>query len=133
MEDNSLMQQRKFEILLEMQSKKYEAEISSLKQAISSIAGEINSIKGQVSRMQFAPQQHMQSPQRVLVEQPQQFQQQESPAKKVEIVDCRPKSERKEEFVSSSAKNAEPIRPRFGDYTSQDVSIEKFFYYGNKR
>ena len=121
-----------FEILLEMQSKKYEAEISSLKQAISSIAGEINSIKGQVSRMQFAPQQ-MQSPQRVLIEQPQQFQQQESPVKKVEIVDCRPKSERKEEFVSSSAKNAEPIRPRFGDYTSQDVSIEKFFYYGNKR
>ena len=132
MEDNSLMQQKKFEILLEMQSKKYEAEISSLKQAISAIAGEINSIKGQVSRMQFAPQQ-MQSPQRVLVEQPQQFQQQESPVKKVEIVDCRPKSERKEEFVSSSAKNAEPIRPRFGDYTSQDVSIEKFFYYGNKR
>ena len=132
MEDNSLMQQRKFEILLEMQSKKYEAEINSLKQAISSIAGEINSIKGQVSRMQFAPQQ-MQSPQRVLIEQPQQFQQQESPVKKVEIVDCRPKSERKEEFVSSSAKNAEPIRPRFGDYTSQDVSIEKFFYYGNKR
>jgi len=132
MEDNSLMQQRKFEILLEMQSKKYEAEINSLKQAISSIAGEINSIKGQVSRMQFAPQQ-MQSPQRVLIEQPQQFQQQESPVKKVEIVDCRPQNERKEEFVSSSAKNAEPIRPRFGDYTSQDVSIEKFFYYGNKR
>ena len=132
MEENSLMQQKKFEILLEMQSKKYESEISSLKQAISAIAGEINSIKGQVSRMQFAPQQ-MQSPQRVLVEQPQQFQQQESPVKKVEIVDCRPKSERKEEFVSSSAKNAEPIKPRYGDYTSQDVSIEKFFYYGNKR
>ena len=51
MEDNSLMQQRKFEILLEMQSKKYEAEINSLKQAISSIAEELNSIKSHVSRM----------------------------------------------------------------------------------
>lgn len=133
MDDNSLMQQKKFEILLEMQSKKYEAEISSLKQAISSIAGELNSVKSQVSRMQFTPQQ-MQSPQRVLVEQPHQYPQQEAPAKKADIIDCRPQHERKGEFVSSSsAKIAEPIRPRYGDYKSEDVSIGKFFYYGNKR
>lgn len=103
MEDNSLMQQRKFEILLEMQSKKYEAEINSLKQAISTIAGELSSIKSQVSK------------------------------KKVEIIDCRPDNEKKGDFIGGSSKNAEPIRPRYGDYTSEDVSIDKFFYYGNKR
>ena len=26
-----------------------------------------------------------------------------------------------------------PVKPRFGDYKSDDVPIEKFFYFGNKR
>ncbi len=132
MEENSPMLQRKLEILLEMQAKKFDAELSSLKQHIVSLNNEISSLKGQVSRMQFSPQQNIpQQAQRAAVEV--QYPSQEAPKKRVEIIDCRPDNERKGEFVSGSAKNTEPIRPRYGDYTSQDVSIDKFFYYGNKR
>ncbi|MBI2647182.1 hypothetical protein HYW99_01780, partial [Candidatus Woesearchaeota archaeon] len=52
--------------------------------------------------------------------------------KHVEIIDCRPEGERCEEFQNSSAKNAEPLKPRYGDYKSEDVSIDKFFYFGRK-
>ena len=137
MEDsNSLMQQRKIEILLEMQAKKFDTELSSLKQYILSLNNELSSLKGQVSRMQFQqPAQNVQQSNRPEMQiQEQQHQSQEVPKKKVEIVDCRPENQRREEFVGGSAKNtAEPIRPRYGDYKSEDVSIEKFFYFGNKR
>ena len=26
-----------------------------------------------------------------------------------------------------------PLRPRYGDYNSEDVAVEKMFYFGNKR
>ena len=54
------------------------------------------------------------------------------PKKEVKIVDCRPENEKKEDFQSGAAKNAEPVRPRYGDYESKDVSIDKFFYFGRK-
>lgn len=129
------MQQRKVEILLEMQAKKFEAELSSLKQYIVSLNNEVASLRSQVSRMQFQPSQAVQqNPQAEEMQaQNQQRQSQEMPKKKVEIVDCRPDGQRREEFVSGAARNAEPARPRFGDYKSEDVSIEKFFYFGNKR
>ena len=54
------------------------------------------------------------------------------PKNDIKIVDCRPQEERKEEFQSGSAKNSEPIKPRYGDYEPKDVSIDKFFYFGRK-
>jgi predicted RNase H-like nuclease (RuvC/YqgF family) len=114
---------KRFELMVDMAAKKLQAEINSLKETICSQQGEINSLKSQLNRVQFQPSQ---SVQRTLVEDP------KATAKKVEIVDCRPQEERKEEFVSGSSKNSEPIRPRYGDYKPDDVSIDKFFYFGRK-
>ena len=116
---------KRFELMVEMATKKLQTEIMSLKEALCSQAGEINSLKSQINRIQFQPQQ---SAQRTLVEN----QPQATAKKEVNIVDCRPEGEKKEEFVSGAAKNSDPVRPRFGDYKSEDVSIDKFFYFGRK-
>ncbi len=116
---------KRFELMVEMATKKLQTEIMSLKEALCSQAGEINSLKSQLNRIQFQPQQNVQ---RTLAEN----QSQATAKKDAEIVDCRPEGEKKEEFVSGAAKNSDPVRPRFGDYKSEDVSIDKFFYFGRK-
>ena len=126
--------QKRFELMVEMATKKLQQEIESLKVAFNSLNGEINSMKSQVSRMQFQPQQEAHNVSRQFSQEQPVIEEQSASAKKeVHIVDCRPDGEKKSDFVSGSAKNsAEPIRPRFGDYKSEDVSIDKFFYFGRK-
>ncbi len=122
--------QRKFELILDMATKKLQQGIAALKGQLKSMNSEIASLKSQVSRLQFQPQHY--SAQKTLVE-PDSFQEQAiKPKKEVKIVDCRPENERREDFQSGAAKNAEPIKPRFGDYKPEDVSIDKFFYFGRK-
>ena len=122
--------QKRFELMVEMATKKLQQEIQGLKEHINSLNSEMGSLKSQVSRLQFQPQQSH-PVQRTLTESQPQI---ESPQvkKDAKIVDCRPENEKHEEFQSGSAKNAEPIRPRYGDYESKDVSIDKFFYFGRK-
>ena len=124
--------QRRFELMVEMATKKLQQEISMVKETLCSMAGEINSVKSQVSRLQFQPQQ-AHPVQRTLTEsQPQAEAQNVQPGKEVKIVDCRPHDERNGDFKSGAEKNAETVRPRYGDYESKDVSIDKFFYFGRK-
>ena len=124
--------QRRFELMVEMATKKLQQEINSLKETLCSMAGEINSVKSQISRLQFQPQQSH-PVQRTLTEsQPQAENQNVQIKKEVKIVDCRPEGERRENFKSGSERNAEPVRPRYGDYEPKDVSIDKFFYFGRK-
>lgn len=113
--------QKRFELMIDMATKKLQQEITSLKEHIVSMSSEISSLKSQVSRIQFQPQQS-QPIQRTLVE----------PQKKVQIIDCRPEGEKREDFKSGAEKNAEPVKPRYGDYQPEDVSIDKFFYFGRK-
>ena len=121
--------QKRFELMVEIATKKLQQEIESLKAAYNSLNGELNSMKSQISRLQFQPQQaHV--IQKTLGER-QQFEEMQA-KKQVNIVDCRPDGEKHEEFKSGSSRNSEPIRPRFGDYKSEDVSIDKFFYFGRK-
>ena len=137
--------QRRFELMIEMAVRKLQQEINSLKEHISSLNSEIGSLKSQISRSQFQPQYKGESSElrpacevdeRVrdelshLTARTLAFNSEGSP--KVEIIDCRPKSERKEDFVSGSSKNSEPLKPRYGDYKPEDVSIDKFFYFGRK-
>ncbi|MBI3035868.1 hypothetical protein HYY71_06115 [Candidatus Woesearchaeota archaeon] len=124
--------QKRFELIIEMAVKKLQQEINTLKETACSQAGEINSLKSQISRLQFqAPQPH--AVQTTLTgQQPQLESQNANPKKEVKIVDCRPNEERHETFQSGAAKNAEPLRPRYGDYEPKDVSIDKFFYFGRK-
>ena len=113
--------QKRFELMIEMATKKLQQEMEVLKATISSLNSEIGSIKGQISRTQFQPQ-HTGEP----------SEQSSEGSPKVKIIDCRPVGEKREEFRSSSSKNAEPVKPRYGDYKPEDVSIEKFFYFGRK-
>ena len=125
--------QKRFELMVEMATKKLQQEIESLKSAFNSLNGELNSMKSQVARMQFQPPQEARHASRPVAEEQNSYQEPAVSAKKeVKIVDCRPDGERHEEFKSGAAKNSEPIRPRYGDYESKDVSIEKFFYFGRK-
>ncbi|MBS3105694.1 hypothetical protein J4234_05545 [Candidatus Woesearchaeota archaeon] len=126
--------QKRFELIIEMATKKLQQEINALKETACSQAGEINSLKSQISRLQFQPPQQTRPVQRTLVEAPQQENQNQGsqPKKEVKIVDCRPEGEKRTEFKSGAEKNAEPVRPRYGDYEPKDVSIDKFFYFGRK-
>ena len=121
---------KRFELIIEIATKKLQQEISSMKESMCSMAGEINSLKSQITRLQFQPQ--AQEVQTTLNPNQPERQCAPAPKKQVEIVDCRPEGERKEEFKSGAAKNSEPVRPRYGDYQSEDVSIDKFFYFGRK-
>ena len=124
--------QKRFELMIEMATKKLQQEVNSLKEYISSLNSEIGSLKSQVSRLQFQPQQ-AHPVQRTLTEpQPQTGNQNIQPKRDVKIIDCRPENERHNDFKSGSEKNAEPVRPRYGDYEPKDVSIDKFFYFGRK-
>ena len=122
--------QKRFELMIEMATKKLQQEVAELKGYVTSLNSEIGSLKSQVSRIQFQPQQ-AHAVQRTLSE-PQTEIQNVQPKKDVKIIDCRPDNERHEDFQSGSAKNAEPVRPRYGDYEPKDVSIDKFFYFGRK-
>ena len=121
---------KRIELMIEIATKKLQNEVNSVKETLCSMAGEINSLKSQINRMQFQPQQ-TRVVQTTLSDSESQHQG-ANPRKEVEIVDCRPENERKEEFKSGAAKNSEPIRPRYGDYEPKDVSIDKFFYFGRK-
>lgn len=122
--------QRRFELIVEMAAKKLQQQIESMKESMCSMAGEINTLKSQVSRMQF--QQPQQPVQKKLFEAEPKAGEQEFAKKEAKIVDCRPEGEKHENFQSGASKNAEPVRPRYGDYESKDVSIDKFFYFGRK-
>ena len=126
--------QKRFELMIEMATKKLQQDINSLKDHVNSLNNEIGSLKSQVSRLQFQPQQSR-VVQRTLTgasEEIHATQPSMQQKKDVKIVDCRPEDERHEQFQSGAAKNAEPVRPRYGDYEPKDVSIDKFFYFGRK-
>ena len=128
--------QKRFELMIDMATKKLQQEMQALKDHVVSLNSEIGSLKSQVSRIQFAPPQPH-AVQRTLSEEhesqsaPHQSAQQQ-PKRDVKIVDCRPEGERTQDFKSGAEKNSEPVRPRYGDYEPKDVSIDKFFYFGRK-
>ena len=123
---------KRIELMIEMATKKLQQQIDSMKESMCSMAGEINSLKSQISRLQFQPPQNRVVQTTLSDPQPQAQSQSPQPKKEVKIVDCRPEGEKKADFKSGAEKNAEPVRPRYGDYEPKDVSIEKFFYFGRK-
>ena len=129
MEQVDVFTQKRMELMIEMATKKLQQEIHALKDQLFSFQSEISSLKSQVSRLQFQPSQPVQ---KTLFDSEPQAELQRQAKKDVKIVDCRPDDERKSDFKSGSEKNAEPIRPRYGDYEPKDVSIDKFFYFGRK-
>ncbi|MBI2135365.1 hypothetical protein HYU09_05210 [Candidatus Woesearchaeota archaeon] len=107
MEDYML--EKKFEIMLDMNNRKIANEINKLSSMISHLTEEIASIKrGMGSATAKAER-------AVAVEEPL-----ESGAREIPSNSVRPKPN-------------EDIKPRFGDYSPEDVPIGKIFYFGNKK
>lgn len=117
-----ILYQKKIELMLDIATKKYDKEISTLKQEIETLKKFLSAANNEIGTLK--------NHNNIDIEQDiQNRPQSQQPKKKVEIVDLRPKEEQQE---IDKSKNAEPLRPRYGDYKSEDVSIEKFFYFGRR-
>ncbi len=88
--------ERRFEMILEQNNRKYEQELGLLRSALNTLANELESVKSHLRKL------HEQSPQP---------KEQQVPLK----------TEPKEDH------------PRQGKFTSNDVDIQKMFYFGTKR
>jgi len=87
--------ERRFELILEQNNKKYEQEIGLLRSALNSLAQQLDSLKSELHKLHESPK----------------------PREKQEPL----KTEVKEDH------------PRQGKFTSNDVDIQKMFYFGAKR
>lgn len=109
--------QKKVEIMLEMNNKKFIEEIQNLKQEISNLHLQVQNLKSELQNNvnREINTEHTASPAVKQTVQNEVVQQQEPP--------------RVQETVQEKPKDP---HPRQGNYTPEDVSIEKMFYYGNK-
>lgn len=101
---NPLLWEKKFEILLEQTNKKLREEITTLRQEISSLHQEIDNLRATLNKT--TPPFSFSGEEQTKL----------SPPKM-------PREEAREE----------KIKPRHGDYTSEDVDINKMFYFGGGR
>ena len=104
--------QKQFEFMLDSNNKKVAKEMANMQAMINKLNEEINTLKNNLESVrarpaEFSPVQPRETHQNV-----QQNIQASAP---------------------STGRNEEPLKPRFGDYTPEDVPIGKFFYFGNKR
>jgi len=104
------MLQKKFEIMIDINNKKISNELSKINNVLSSLNEEICRIKKQISGNSQVVKAQSVAPE---------IQVEKNNAESVQNVN-KPKD------------NWPASRPRYGDYKSDDVSINKFFYFGNK-
>ena len=104
------MLQKKFEIMIDINNKKMTNELSKINNVLSSLNEEICRIKKQISGNSQVVKAQSVAPE---------IQVEKNNAESVQNVN-KPKD------------NWPASRPRYGDYKSDDVSINKFFYFGNK-
>lgn len=96
-EKPNLLAERRFELILEQNNKKYEQELGLLRSALNSLAQQLEMVRAELHRA------HEQAP------------------PKPKEVQAPLKTEVKEDH------------PRQGKFTSNDVDIQKMFYFGSKR
>lgn len=119
-ENNTLLEKR-YQMILEMNTKKFEQEIYSLKEQISTLSSQIMGLRAEMMRISSQTK-----PAEVKVES-QNNQKEES---NQETQTQSEKTENNNANNSNSEQKKE--HPRQGAFTSQDVPIEKFFYFGRK-
>ena len=109
--NGSYLIEKKFEIMLDSINKKVIGEINGLKEAVSSLQQELRELKKQGSQQNYQQQNNQQQ--------------------------CNHREEQGASFSPANpVRNAEEpssVKPRYGDYNSKDVPIDKFFYFGNKK
>lgn len=103
--NNDYFMQKQFEIMIEMNNKKFASDINALKEMVNSLHEEIADIRRNINKSTVI--------------------------QKVEASAV--SAESRQQSNENAQKNSMPTRPRYGDYKSEDVSINKFFYFGNKK
>ncbi len=108
--------QRKIEIMMDTNNKKINHELTDLKSNISKLNEEISILRQQLNEARS-----------VRVESP-------APIAPVSVAAvAAPATNSNNIDLDDARKNGQQLRPRFGDYKPEDVSISKFFYYGSKK
>ena len=121
-ESPSLLE-RRYQLILEMNTKKYDQEINGLKDQISTLSSQIMSLRADIMKISSQPKPQYQ--QEVKNEQTQQTQSLNQQYQQ-ELAQQQP--------TQSNDPTPEPKKehPRQGKFTSEDVPIEKYFYFGRK-
>ena len=101
--------QKKVELMMDMNNKKISEELKNLHSMIAQLTTQVSEIKRGLNENRFS----------AVREQP--------------VEHKTVKSEEQKELIEKPKKNDEAPKPRYGDYKSDDVSINKFFYFGNKK
>ena len=94
---------KRFELMIDMATKKLQNEVNALKENISSLNSELSSLRSQFSRFQFQ--------------------------NNVKSEDLAKENAVQNKPASKPAQSS----PRSGNYKPEDVSIYKFFYFGDKK
>ncbi len=109
--DGTYMLEKKFEIMIGTATKKILAEIASVRESVSALQNELNDVKR--ARQQSQPASMPAAA--------------PSPYSSAANIP---------QNTSNGSSNNHPsstvARPRFGDYKPEDVSVDKFFYFGHK-
>ena len=106
--NGSYLIEKKFEIMLDSINKKFIGEINGLKEAVGALQQELRELKKQGSQQNYQQQNNHRE---------------ERDASFSPVNPVRNAEEQKDSSV----------KPRYGDYNSKDVPIDKFFYFGNKK
>ena len=104
--------QKQFEFMLDSNNKKVAKEMANMQAMINKLNEEITTLKNNLESVRARPAEFSPVQPRETHQSVQQNIQASAP---------------------STGRNEEPLKPRFGDYTPEDVPIGKFFYFGNKR
>jgi len=117
----SFLLEKKLQLLVEMATKKYDREILELKVQIHQLSQDVETLranlKGIRAEQAQQPAHHAPTPH----EEP-------KAAPRVERL-----SDQQVAQASASGESVSLRMAKSGNYNSEDVSVEKFFYYGNKR
>ena len=105
--DNSYLQEKKFEFMIESSNKRIANELAILKSAISKLDGEIVDLKRQLNSAQRADT--------------------------TDSENTNNNTAASRADAQTKAKDNRAPKPRYGEYEPDDVPIEKFFYFGNKK
>jgi hypothetical protein len=119
--NNDYLFQKQIEVMIDTSAKKLANEITTLKATVGKMSEEMDQLKKQVHELRCTPapapvsMRRREEPEPMLRDE-----QYEEAPQRVEQQRPRPSG-------------PEGMRPRFGDYKSSDVSVEKVFYFGGKK
>jgi multidrug resistance efflux pump len=118
----SFLLERQLKMLMEISTKKYDKEIAELKSHMSHLQQDLETLRANVKsiRVEQAQAAHQPAPPAVHHEPP---------------VEHKPEHISNQEIAqaSNAGESVSMRMARTGNYQSEDVSVEKFFYFGNKK